>query len=71
MKSVKVSVFQMADKRKALLAEAIRNEVAIFTSEDILTVAGIDSKEVSELIDKVSSDRKNVIGKFLKSKLKN
>ena len=61
----------MADKRKALLAEAIRNEVAIFTSEDILTVAGIDSKEVSELIDKVSSDRKNVIGKFLKSKLKN
>ncbi len=61
----------MADKRKALLAEAIRNEVAIFTSEDILTVAGIDSKEVSELIAKVSSDRENVIGEFLKSKLKN
>ncbi len=59
----------MTGKREALLAEAIRNEIAIFTSEDILTVAGIDIREVSELLDRVSSDRENVISEFLKNKL--
>ena len=58
----------MADKRKALLAEAIRNEVAIFTSEDILTVAGIDIKEVRKLLDKVSDNTDEIIGEFLKGK---
>ncbi len=59
----------MADKRKALLAEAIRNEVAIFTSEDILTVAGIDIKEVRKLLDKVNDNTDEIIGEFLKKKM--
>ncbi len=58
----------MADKREVLLAEAIKDSTAIFTSEDILTVAGIDEKEVVELLDKVSNNTNEIISSFLKSK---
>ncbi len=58
----------MADKREVLLAEAIKDSTAIFTSEDILTVAGIDEKEVVELLDKVSDNTNEIISSFLKSK---
>lgn len=59
----------MADKREALLAEAIRNETALFTSEDILTVAGIDIKEVKKLHSEVSSNTDEIIDSFLKGRL--
>lgn len=59
----------MADKREALLAEAIRNETALFTSEDILTVAGIDIKEVKKLHSEVSSNTDEIIDRFLKGRL--
>ena len=59
----------MADKREALLAEAIKNEVAMFTSEDILTVAGIDKIEVTKVIDKVSNNRDEIIKDFLKDRI--
>ena len=59
----------MADKREALLAEAIKNEVAMFTSEDILSVAGIDNIEVTKVIDKVSNNRDEIIKDFLKDKI--
>ena len=36
---MKKGVSQMAGKREALLAEAIKDSTAIFTSDDILTVA--------------------------------
>ena len=58
----------MADKREALLAEAIRNEVAIFTSDDILTAAGIDKQKAAELINKVDNATEEVIGEFLRKK---
>lgn len=60
----------MADKREALLAEAIKDSTAIFTSEDILTVAGIDGGEVTELIGRVSSNTDEIIGEFLRKKSK-
>ena len=66
---MKKEVSQMADKREALLAEAIKNEVAMFTSEDILTVAGIDKIEVTKVIDKVSNNRDEIIKDFLKDKI--
>lgn len=59
----------MAGKREALLAEAIRNETALFTSEDILTVAGIDIKEVKKLHSEVSSNTDEIIDRFLKGRL--
>lgn len=59
----------MAGKREALLAEAIRNETALFTSEDILTVAGIDIKEVKKLHSEVSSNTDEIIDSFLKGRL--
>ncbi len=58
----------MAGKREALLAEAIKDNTAMFTSEDILTVAGIDEKEVVELLDKVSNNTNEIINSFLKNK---
>ncbi len=60
----------MADKREKLLIKAIRDEAELFTSEDILTVAGIDSKEVKELLNKVSNNIDEIIGDFLEDKLK-
>ena len=59
----------MAGKREALLAEAIKDSTAIFTSEDILTVAGIDIKEVRKLLDKVSDNTDEIIRDFLKKKM--
>ncbi len=56
----------MATKRETLLIEAIKNNTAIFTSEDILTVAGINGKEVTELLNKVSNNTDEIINKFLK-----
>ena len=58
----------MAGKREALLTAAIKDNTAMFTSEDILTVAGIDNKEVSELLDKVSNNTDEIIGEFLRKK---
>ena len=60
----------MADKREKLLIKAIRDEAELFTSEDILTVAGIDSKEVEELLKKVSNNTEEIISVFLKGKIK-
>ena len=59
----------MAGKREALLAEAIKDSTALFTSEDILTVAGIDIKEVRKLLDKVSDNTDEIIRDFLKKKM--
>lgn len=59
----------MAGKREALLAEAIKDSTAIFTSDDILTVAGIDGGEVTELIGRVSSNTDEIINSFLKDRL--
>ncbi len=58
----------MAGKREALLAEAIKDNTAMFTSEDILTAGGINIKEVSELLNKVSSNTDEIIREFLKGK---
>lgn len=66
---MKKGVSQMAGKREALLAEAIKDSTAIFTSEDILTVAGIDIKEVRKLLDKVSDNTDEIIRDFLKKKM--
>lgn len=60
----------MAGKREALLAEAIKDSTAIFTSDDILTVAGIDGGEVAEIISRVSSNTDEIIGEFLRKKSK-
>lgn len=59
----------MAGKREALLMEAIKDNTAIFTSKDILTVAGIDGGEVTELIGRVSSNTDEIINSFLKDRL--
>ena len=67
---MKKGVSQMAGKREALLAEAIKDSTAIFTSEDIQTVAGIDGGEVTELIGRVSSNTDEIIGEFLRKKSK-
>jgi len=58
----------MAGKREALLAEAIKDRTAIFTSEDILTAAGLSSQEVTELLGMVSSNTTGIIEEFLKKK---
>ena len=58
----------MAGKREALLAEAIKDNTAMFTSEDILTAGGIDIKEVRQLLDKVSNNTDEIIREFLKGK---
>jgi len=60
----------MASKREALLIKAIKDETELFTSEDILTVAGIDSEEVEKLLDKVSNNTDEIISVFLKEKIK-
>ncbi len=60
----------MGNKRETLLIKAIRDEAELFTSEDILTVAGIDSKEVEELLKKVSNNTDEIISVFLKGKIK-
>lgn len=60
----------MGNKRETLLIKAIRDEAELFTSEDILTVAGIDSKEVEELLKKVSNNTEEIISVFLKGKIK-
>lgn len=59
----------MATKREALLAEAIRDETALFTSEDILTAAGIDVREVNKLLNMVSNNTDEIISVFLKDRL--
>ena len=60
----------MVNRRETLLIKAIRDEAELFTSEDILTVAGIDSKEVEELLKKVSNNTEEIISVFLKGKIK-
>ena len=60
----------MVNRRETLLIKAIRDEAELFTSEDILTVAGIDSKEVEELLKKVSNNTDEIISVFLKGKIK-
>ena len=58
----------MAGKREALLAEAIKDNTAMFTSEDILTAAGIDKQKATELLDKVNNNMTDIIGEFLREK---
>ena len=58
----------MAGKRETLLMEAIKDNTAIFTAEDILTVAGINEEEVTELLNDVSGKTDEIINSFLKSK---
>lgn len=60
----------MASKKEALLIKAIKDETELFTSEDILTVAGIDSKEIEKLLNMVSNNIDEIIGNFLEDKLK-
>lgn len=60
----------MASKRETLLIKAIKDEMELFTSEDILIVAGIDNKEINELHNRVSDNTDEIIESFLKSKLR-
>lgn len=59
----------MANRREALLIKAIKDETELFTSEDILTAAGIDVREVNKLLNMVSNNTDEIISVFLKDRL--
>lgn len=54
--------------KETLIAIAIKDSTAVFTSDDILIVAGITSSDVSKIRDIAESNFDNYINDFLKSK---
>ena len=58
----------MTEKREALIARAIKDDTAMFTSGDILTAAGLSEQEQTELINAIEFNTIDVIEKFLRKK---
>lgn len=54
--------------RENLIATAIRDETAIFTSTDILVAVGIDLKEVHDIHKQVDNNIDELVKEILKNK---
>ncbi len=58
----------MSDNRETIIAKAIKDDTAMFTSKDILTAAGLSETEQRELISSIENNTVDVIEKFLRKK---
>lgn len=64
---LKVGVLLMATK-ETLIAIAIKDSTAVFTSDDVLMVAGITSADVNKIRNTADINFDKYINDFLKSK---